>query len=653
MKKYTLFLALTFLSFAQAARAQVSTQGTDFYVAFGQNLNTASAGLTLTIRIVATQDADVTLTFNANSSTISNIHLNAGEVRTIVLDATQRANVYSNSTGTNSNSLRVQSTSPVSVYALNDVRGSADATNVLPVPTLGTEYYHFSYPGTSGADGYLVIATEANTTVYEGSTLMATLDAGQVYANYGSTNATGKHVTSNHPVAYFIACNWTTITSGVCCGEGLYQQMVPVDAWGNTFLVPVTLRGIERVRIIASQDGTQISQTGGVIKTDGGSGALNPANGNSFTLNTGQMVELEIRLTTGGCYITSNKPIGVVSYLVGANYTGLTVSKGDPAVAWIPPIEQTINAAAIAPFVPGGTSLLDEHHVLIVTPTVTRDLTTVTIGGSSTPAALSGGTWTTGNGTDGSAYSFYSLPLTNTTDAYYFTNPFGLFALGYGLGYITGWGESYYYIAGSSLRKLDAAFYVNDVHYQDIDGQEVCSSSLHFNAVTQYAMSSTPGYLQWYINGAEETAARDLLEWDKTLAPGTYTVEMRVLDMQNQTQTISSTFTISSVLTPGTAGPAQVVCTGTAPQALAQTTLPSGGTGSYTYQWQTSADNVTWGNISGANATSYTPGVLTSNAYFRLLVISGTCGREATAPVLISVSNCVMPVNPYLRTVIH
>ena len=48
------------------------------------------------------------------------------------------------------------------------------------------------------------------------------------------------------------------------------------------------------------------------------------------------------------------------------------------------------------------------------------------------------------------------------------------------------------------------------------------------------------------------------------------------------------------------------------------TATPSGGTGTCTIQWQSSADGSTgWANISGANGTAYTPSSLTTTTYYR------------------------------------
>ncbi|MDR1259313.1 MAG: IgGFc-binding protein, partial [Tannerellaceae bacterium] len=492
MKKYTLLFAFFLSLIYYSAFAQITTQGTDFYVSFGQNAGNAVSAVTMQIRIAATQDATVTFTFKADASTVT-LNVQAGQVYTYNLDATQKTNVYSIAEGTSDKSLRIQSTAPVSVYALNQSSATTDATNVLPVNNLGMDYYQVSYqPLSTYADGYTVIATVNGTTVYENGSSKATLNAGQVYsAYYLSTDATGRHITSDHPIAYFATNSCVNVPVGTTYCDCLYQQMVPVNSWGNNFLVPVTHRGKERVRVVASQNNTTVAQTGGVKKTDGGGGAQNPANENSFTLNAGQFAEFEIALTTGGAYISADKPVAVASYLLGTGYSGLSDAIGDPALAWVPAVEQAADMAVIAPFAPSGGTNLAKHYALVVTPTATRDNTTIAIG-SEAPAALSGGSWTTGNGS-GSGMSFYSLQLTNTAASYYFNNLAGLTVMGYG----TGSAESYYYLSGSAGRSLNPAFYINDVHYQDIDGNVFCGqTSFHIEGVAQFQVSSAPGHLK-------------------------------------------------------------------------------------------------------------------------------------------------------------
>jgi gliding motility-associated-like protein len=72
-------------------------------------------------------------------------------------------------------------------------------------------------------------------------------------------------------------------------------------------------------------------------------------------------------------------------------------------------------------------------------------------------------------------------------------------------------------------------------------------------------------------------------------------------------------------------GGAQTICSGGIPDPLTGT-LPTGGTGSYTYQWQSSSNGISgWVSIPGQTSSTYVSGVMTQSAYFRRQIISGLC----------------------------
>jgi hypothetical protein len=456
--------------------------------------------------------------------------------------------VYSDVTGTTKKSLYIHSTEPVSVYALNQATNTTDATFVLPVDVLGTDYYHISYKGdipdglvpAGFADGYTIVATEDDTEVYKNDGSTIGLSKGQVYSEYiPQADLTGYHITSTKPVAYFVTNQLVTVPSGTQARDHLYEQMTPVNVWGKEFVVPVTKRGVERVRIVASQDNTTITQSGGVIQAvAGGQTSLN--------LNHGQFVELEILLADSGCYILSDKPVGVASYLVGQNHPALIYGSGtigDPSLTVVPPIEQMIYNADIAPFPTGASP--SEHYVMVITPTVSREQTTVTTG-SGAPAPLSGGNWKGGNAGGsgkGADYSFYTMPL-DPSKSYHFFNPDGLLVMGFGLANM----ESYCYLSGAAMRTLDAGFLVNDVPNLALDHSAACTDGpLKFRASGIRPDAGTPGYLKWYIDGMEEMAARDAMEWSKALPSGEHEVSLTV-DACN-VSTFSVTFTVINAST--------------------------------------------------------------------------------------------------------
>src|SRR5664279_1678630 len=81
--------------------------------------------------------------------------------------------------------------------------------------------------------------------------------------------------------------------------------------------------------------------------------------------------------------------------------------------------------------------------------------------------------------------------------------------------------------------------------------------------------------------------------------------------------TSAVTITVTPVITAGsnTITAVQTICFNTVPAALSGST-PTGGNGTYTYQWQSSPDNITFTPIVGANGIGYAPGALTANTWY-------------------------------------
>lgn len=80
-----------------------------------------------------------------------------------------------------------------------------------------------------------------------------------------------------------------------------------------------------------------------------------------------------------------------------------------------------------------------------------------------------------------------------------------------------------------------------------------------------------------------------------------------------------------SPITGGSIGSGQTICAGTAPAGFNQITAPSGGPGTYTFQWQSSTDSINWNNISGATSANYTSGTLLTLTYFQRLAANTGC----------------------------
>ena len=107
-------------------------------------------------------------------------------------------------------------------------------------------------------------------------------------------------------------------------------------------------------------------------------------------------------------------------------------------------------------------------------------------------------------------------------------------------------------------------------------------------------------------------------------------------------QTNSVQIIVNSPLVAGTVKSDQTICYGTSPGIFLTNTYPTGGTGSYTYQWQKLVAS-SWTDIPSANSETYTSGALTSTSYFRRTETSGTCGTVNSNQITITVHSQFLP----------
>jgi hypothetical protein len=66
---------------------------------------------------------------------------------------------------------------------------------------------------------------------------------------------------------------------------------------------------------------------------------------------------------------------------------------------------------------------------------------------------------------------------------------------------------------------------------------------------------------------------------------------------------------------------------------------PTGGTGAYTYQWQSSTDNQSFSDINGATVQHYDPSALNQTTYFRRIVRSGSSEASVCQSVCITINS--------------
>ncbi|MES2112736.1 MAG: DUF6443 domain-containing protein [Bacteroidota bacterium] len=104
--------------------------------------------------------------------------------------------------------------------------------------------------------------------------------------------------------------------------------------------------------------------------------------------------------------------------------------------------------------------------------------------------------------------------------------------------------------------------------------------------------------------------------------------------------TPTATVTVYPQLLAGAVTPAtQAIAPNSVPAGL--TCVPTGGSGTYTYQWQSSTDNLTFTNIPGATAAGYTPPALAVTTYYKAVITSNGVSAPAT-PATVNVTDCLI-----------
>jgi len=172
MKKsfYVLLIATLSLLCVSSAQGQ-NTEGTEFWLTFGKNgnVNMPSTYMIFQIRIVGGSLATTGTIYFTSLDEYIDFDIEPYGVYNYVLNITQMAAVYNVVMGKTNFSIHINTSYSVSVYAFNYIPNiSYDATNVLPVKALGTEYYQISYTPPVGTyyDAYAVVATQNNTQIY-------------------------------------------------------------------------------------------------------------------------------------------------------------------------------------------------------------------------------------------------------------------------------------------------------------------------------------------------------------------------------------------------------------------------------------------------------------------------------------------------------
>jgi len=264
--------------------------------------------------------------------------------------------------GIAANAYQLTSTGPIVAYQLNPLDNvgvfSDDASLLLPEHVLGDTYLALSYPNmvrrpmADDWHGDLTLAASRDTmvqitpatdisdgsglTLHAGDTRTYTLhafDTLRLVATGG--DITGTAVTSDQPIAAFAGHEATVIPDpfpfrSPCCADHLEEQLYPTVTWGSHYVIP---RGVARETQIHDYVRVMAQHANTVIQVVPDLGALSTCAGK--LLAAGEFCELwpqqDVEVMASG-------PVLVGHYMVSGG--GLDRNSGDPALAFVPPVEQ-------------------------------------------------------------------------------------------------------------------------------------------------------------------------------------------------------------------------------------------------------------------------------------------------------------------------
>ena len=382
--------------------------------------------------------------------------------------------------------LHITATEDISVYVILSSTNSMDASNILPVSALGSEYYTQDYWPIvkSGFSDVVtvttILATEDDTTKVDiipngntydghqsGALYTVALVKGQTYylMSEADKQLTGTHIQAKNDKKIAIYCGvpLTNLPTNIAARDCLFEQPMPVNYWGTQFIVTRSLeKNGNLIGITASQRGTE-------IKIDGYSQAIinegetyyvmlqssNDPNGRDPGTKPVDMV-----VTADDAYIETSCPCAVYNYDTGNSYRGqsgdeIINSQGDPSSVWVSPIQQKIGKITF------GTCYTDktkDHFLNVVTETATCQKTKlIALNGTDQQDKSSLLVWTAVSGNPKYSYARAKIGDNNSANYSVFSleNDKGFIANIYG----NGNDESYAYSAGSAA--VEQGVYVN------------------------------------------------------------------------------------------------------------------------------------------------------------------------------------------------
>ncbi len=163
------------------------------------------------------------------------------------------------------------------------------------------------------------------------------------------------------------------------------------------------------------------------------------------------------------------------------------------------------------------------------------------------------------------------------------------------------------------------------------------------NGVTDVSVSS--GSWPAGLSDEFDAATGRYLIYGTPTVSGTYTFTLTTTGFCAPA-TATGTIVINDALTAPVVSADQFICYNSTPATLTLSSLPSGGSGPYAYQWQDSTDGGNWAFITGAGTDTYSPSALTETTWYRVVAYDTgfpSCDSVISAAITIVPEDIVGP----------
>lgn len=505
MKPLRILLSLLFTCFfalPSAFSQDVTTQGTEFWVSFlGNGFKTRFdtwsgepdfTWLRIQLIVSAKRDCNCTIK-NPNTNYEQSFHVNANSTYLFDDIPWDEAYMELEEHGRILNKgLRITADDTVSVYCANIAEVSFDASYILPTPALGNDYIVQTYDQSSTSNAFygnyytsafLIVATEDGETTVDITPTVNTLDGhtahneysitlrkGETYQvrshnNYsGSRDLSGTRVTARDckKIAVFNGNNLTMVPDGGNDSDCIFEQAMPLTAWGKKFVVTASLgRQLnDIVKITSAHDNNEILRNGAVLAS----------------LDAGESTTFELRQSNKSCFIEASQSCAVYLYNHSKDDDGwYEEGTGAPSMVWIAPIEQRINEITFSTFnyESEHDTHIDDHYVNIIVNA--DDIQHVYLDNELLPSSE----FEPVNGT--SEYRFIRKQINHGAHHISCANGFNAHVYGFGRA------KGYAYLVGSKATDLSTTILINDETVQQFDTINSCSlNPITFGAEINY-----------------------------------------------------------------------------------------------------------------------------------------------------------------------